>query len=137
MSILTLLKQDKEIRSKIRYQFQLLTLKQKLKFVLSLEELDSLSNVLLHNDYIPQGIDSSILDEIIPDSDVYKHYNLSYFRNDILDKYTEMYPYYKDLNLTELADVIVNDKAFIQHDPIMKVLIYMLAKGIGSFCYDW
>ena len=133
-----LLKQNEEIRSKIRYKkFHLLSLGEKLEIILTMEQSDELANVLQHSAYIPQGLNSEILNKVIPYAERHERYYLDFFKQEVLDKYTKLHPEFNNLNLTQLADVILKDVNFLRNDPAAQVLVHMLKSAIGSFCYDW
>ena len=135
MSILTLLKQAKEIRSEIRKEFRTLSLEEKLK--LALKNAHILRETLLSSAFIPYGLSAEFLAKVIPYAERYEQFDLVYFATDIFNKYTELHPEFGILTQTELVDVIIKDKDFAENDPTMQTMTYMLKGAIGSFCYDW
>lgn len=137
MSILTLLEQDIEIRSRIRRKFQFLSLGEKLELILPMEQSHELAYVLRHSAYIPKGLNSELLNEVIPYAKRHEYYYLDFFKQEVLYKYAKLHPEFNTLNLTQLADVIVKDVGFLRNEPAAQILTYMLKHAIGSFCYDW
>ena len=137
MSILSLLKQAKEIHSEIRKEFRTLSLEEKLKLALITKNAHILRETLLSSAFIPYGLSTEFLDKVIPYAERYEQFDLVYFATDIFNKYTELHPEFGILTQTELVDVIIKDKDFAENDPTMQTMTYMLKGAIGSFCYDW